>query len=43
MCGRFALKSPPSELITKFSLDECVDFPIRYNIPPGADIPVIRL
>ena len=43
MCGRFALKSPPSELITKFSLDECVDFPIRYNIPPGTDIPVIRL
>ena len=42
MCGRFALKAPPSELITRFVLDECVDFAPRYNIPPGTDIPVIR-
>jgi putative SOS response-associated peptidase YedK len=42
MCGRFALKNPPSELITRFGLDECADFGPRYNIPPGTDIPVIR-
>ena len=43
MCGRFALKAPPAELITQFDLGECADFPIRYNITPGTDIPVIRL
>lgn len=42
MCGRFALKAPRSELITRFGLDECADFSPRYNIPPGTDIPVIR-
>jgi putative SOS response-associated peptidase YedK len=43
MCGRFALKAPSSELITQFDLDDCADFPIRYNITPGTNIPVIRL
>lgn len=42
MCGRFALKAPPAELIIRFGLDECADFKPRYNIPPGTDIPVIR-
>ena len=42
MCGRFALKSPPAELVTRFGLDECADYSPRYNIPPGTDIPVIR-
>jgi len=42
MCGRFALKAPPSQLITQFDLNECADFPMRYNIPPGTNIPVIR-
>jgi putative SOS response-associated peptidase YedK len=42
MCGRFVLNSPPAELVTRFELDECVDFGPRYNIPPGTDIPVIR-
>lgn len=42
MCGRFALKTPPIELITRFGLEECADFAPRYNIPPGTDIPVIR-
>lgn len=42
MCGRFALAAPKAELITLFGLDECVDFPVRYNIPPGTEIPVIR-
>ncbi len=43
MCGRFALKAPPDELVIRFGLDECADFGPRYNIPPGTDIPVIRL
>ena len=42
MCGRFALKAPPSKLIERFDLDACADFNPRYNIPPGTDIPVIR-
>lgn len=42
MCGRFALKAPPSVLVTRFGLAECADFSARYNIPPGTDIPVIR-
>ena len=43
MCGRFALGIPAEQLKLDFGLDDCVDFPIRYNIPPGTDIPVIRL
>lgn len=42
MCGRFALKARPEELIRIFRLDECVDLKPRYNIPPGTDIAVIR-
>lgn len=42
MCGRFALKESPAELIARFELDECTVFMPRYNIPPGTDIPVIR-
>ena len=42
MCGRFALKLPPAELVTRFGLSECADFEPRFNIPPGTDIPVIR-
>jgi len=42
MCGRFVMKAPPAELVTRFGLDECADFAPRYNIPPGTDIPVIR-
>jgi len=42
MCGRFALKASPTELITFFKIAECIDFAPRFNIPPGTDIPVIR-
>lgn len=42
MCGRYVLKASPSELASRFGLDECVDFGPRYNIPPGTDIPVFR-
>lgn len=43
MCERFVLNSPPAELVTRCGLDECADFGSRYNIPPGTDIPAIRL
>ena len=42
MCGRFALGVPHDQLKLDFDLDDCADFPLRYNIPPGTDIAVIR-
>ena len=42
MCGRFALKAPPAELITHFELTSCPDFAPRYNIAPTSDVLVIR-
>lgn len=42
MCGRFALKAPPAELITHFGLASCPDFAPRYNIAPTSDVLVIR-
>jgi putative SOS response-associated peptidase YedK len=42
MCGRFALKVLKAELIDRFDLASCDDYPVRYNIAPGTDIPVIR-
>jgi putative SOS response-associated peptidase YedK len=42
MCGRYALEAPRSQLSQRFGLDECAGLPVRYNIAPGTDIPVIR-
>lgn len=42
MCGRFALKTPSSQLASHFKLDEAVEVAPRYNIAPGTDIPTIR-
>ena len=42
MCGRYALEAPRSQLSRRFALDECVDFPARYNIAPASEIAVIR-
>lgn len=42
MCGRFALKTPKAELVDLFNLSACDDYPVRYNIAPGTDIPVVR-
>ena len=42
MCGRFALGFSGEQLKLDFGLDDCADFPLRYNIPPGTDIPTIR-
>ncbi|MCP5277790.1 MAG: SOS response-associated peptidase [Thiobacillus sp.] len=43
MCGRYAFSTPPAEVAAHFGLAEWADFGPRYNIPPGTDIPVIRL
>ena len=45
MCGRFTLRTPLSVLIDEFDLssDQQLLFEPRYNIPPTADIPVVRL
>lgn len=42
MCGRFALKAPPAELITHFGLASCPDLFPRYNIAPTSDVLVFR-
>lgn len=42
MCGRFALKTPTSQLANHFKLDEAIEIAPRYNIAPGTDIPTIR-
>jgi len=42
VCGRFALARCPDEVARVFDLAECADYPPRYNIAPGTDIPVIR-
>lgn len=42
MCGRFALKAPPAEVITQFGLQTCPDFAPRFNIAPTSDVLVIR-
>lgn len=43
MCGRYALEAPCSQLARRFGFEETesVDFPPRYNIAPGTNIPVI--
>ncbi|MGQ9861903.1 MAG: SOS response-associated peptidase [Thiobacillaceae bacterium] len=42
MCGRYVLSTRPEILAAHFGLDEYSDYPPRWNIPPGTDIPVIR-
>lgn len=42
MCGRYALKSLPEEIMAYFGLDDVDDFKPRYNIPPTVKVPVIR-
>lgn len=42
MCGRYVLYGPPSRLAERFGLAGCPDFAPRWNIPPQAEVPVIR-
>jgi putative SOS response-associated peptidase YedK len=43
MCGRYAFQTQPAEIAAHFGLVECAEYPPRFNIPPGTDIPVVRL
>lgn len=42
MCGRYVLSLQAEALAAHFGLDEYVNYPPRWNISPGSDIPVIR-
>lgn len=43
MCGRYHLKSPPSDVADLFGVDVRDNFPPRYNIAPTQPIAVIRM
>jgi putative SOS response-associated peptidase YedK len=42
MCGRFALKAPPAEIMRRFGVDAVPEMAPRYNIAPTQDILIIR-
>ncbi|GAA0036334.1 MULTISPECIES: SOS response-associated peptidase [Brevibacterium] len=42
MCGRLNLSSDPADLADELRLDVVsYDFTPRYNVPPGADVPIV--
>lgn len=43
MCGRFYLKSAPSEVAAQFGVDVRDNFPPRYNIAPTQPVAAIRV
>jgi putative SOS response-associated peptidase YedK len=43
MCGRYTLKAKREVIAEAFDLDEVPDLPLRYNIAPTQDVPVVRL
>lgn len=42
MCGRFTLRTPPTDIALLFDLDEVPTWEVRYNICPTQTVPVIR-
>ena len=42
MCGRFALKAPPAEILRRFGVDAVPEMAPRYNIAPTQPILIIR-
>jgi putative SOS response-associated peptidase YedK len=42
MCGRFTLRTPASVLVRQFALDVGLQLPLRFNIAPTQQVPVIR-
>ncbi len=42
MCGRFALKAPPAEIMRQFGVDAVPEMAPRYNIAPTQSILIIR-
>jgi putative SOS response-associated peptidase YedK len=43
MCGRYVIKSPPTDLQKLFGYRERPNFPARYNVAPTQPIPIVRL
>lgn len=42
MCGRFALKAPPAEIMRQFGVDAVPELAPRYNIAPTQQILIVR-
>ncbi|MBE7459633.1 MAG: SOS response-associated peptidase [Zoogloeaceae bacterium] len=42
MCGRFALKAPPAEIMRVFGVTAVPELAPRYNIAPTQDILIVR-
>ena len=42
MCGRFTLRTPASVLVRQFAVDAGLQLPLRYNIAPTQQVPVVR-
>jgi len=42
MCGRFALKAPPADIISRFGVDAVPEAAPRYNIAPTQPILIVR-
>jgi putative SOS response-associated peptidase YedK len=42
MCGRFTLRTPASVLVRQFALGAGLQLPLRYNIAPTQQVPVVR-
>ena len=43
MCGRYTLHARREALADAFDLDEVPELPLRYNIAPTQNVPVVRL
>lgn len=43
MCGRYTLRTSYQVIADLFEVDNTVGIPLRYNIAPSQDVPVIRL
>ncbi len=43
MCGRYTLRSNPSQIASTFGLDSVPELPSRYNIAPTQDVAAVRL
>lgn len=43
MCGRFALKAPPADIISHFGVDAVPEAAPRYNIAPTQPVAVVRM
>jgi len=42
MCGRFSITAPPEAIQQSFGVPERPNWPARYNVAPGQQVPVVR-